>query len=735
MSKVTHYYPDALVVFVKSFKEIETLTQSDLLLASGQAKEIMSIQVTMTVGSSPSTFSITLNDVANRFSVRDNPAEEVLNLRSNSEFQIQRDRDQRSFKPVKDGGLSYYEFDGFKDSKYPWLTFEYGVLVDAATGDRAVMQYRRKADGTIAERWAFDIEGRVLQFSKAYSESFFTDPTNNGVWVSVPVKNLDNQVSNRDYILFKYKNSDFLSKYQTGVDDPLKVGRCKIEPMDRVVVFLSERFQEDPNGEYQVVQTPKTNLVRAFTGLVNTVQMAYAENGNTVTINGEDVTKWMRISVVPVNPSAIPADDQVGGSLRFSATDDSQFNIYTNIFQSIRTPDVIRLLTLGSEGLDRASRNRLHALKNVKFRGIGFYAAARDKHKNNENIVYNTEKNQFVVMKNNQQTATVSVVDFTGMLGTLFTKSAVHVIDPTETGLDTYLAYAKNFQLPQTLQSEFQTRRDICYKAATDSNYNFYADRNGHIWFHPPRYSNAWILTQKNNKLYVVDDDSIISYGFVEDDTNVYSTCVVSSEADLNQNVAPGSEIFNRGSYTDEMIMHKFGTKIITMSNPFIAAMGGGPTAFSSDKAVFYAKAMLQKLMANKMQGQITLTGRAELEPGYPVYIPFRNMIYWVETVDHALQFGGRYETTLHLSYGRKPWESIAEVITQSFDLIHSTDGHIRIDREKSTNQPQTGNNNVRISQPVKDAPLLPDTPTTPVVQLGKNNANYNLLKNLKKPS
>jgi hypothetical protein len=719
MSKVIHYYPDALVVFVKSFKGIETLTQNDLLLASGQAKEITSIQVTMTVGSSPSTFSITLNDVANRFSVRDHPDEEVANLRSNSEFQIQRDRDQRNLKPITDGGLSYYEFDGFKDCKYPWLTFEHGVLVDDATGDRCVMNYRRRADGSIAERWAFDAVGRIIRFSDKYSEAFFNDPTNNGVYVGgLPVRDIDGKVTSHNYIFYKYKNSDFLGKYQTGVNDSLKVGRCKIEPMDRVAVFLSERFQETENGDYKVVQTPKANLVRGFTGLVNTVQMAYADSGNTITVNGEDVTKWMKISVVPVNPSALPKDDQAGGALRFSATDDSQFNIYTNIFQSIRTPDVIRLLTLGTEGLDRSARARLHAFKNVKFRGIGFYSAARTKNKNNENIVYDAKKDRFVVVRNKQQVATVSVIDFTGMLGTLFTKSAVHVIDPTETKLATYLAYNKNFQLPQTLQSEFQTRRDICYKAATDSNFNFYADRNGHIWFHPPRYSNAWILTQQNDKLYIIDDDSIISYGFVEEDTNVYSTCIVSSEPDLNKNVTPGTENFNRGSYTDEMIMHKFGTKIITMSNPFIASIKQGPTSFSTANAIFYAKAMLQRLLANKMQGQITLTGRAELDPGYPVYIPFRNMIYWVETVEHSLQFGGRYETTIHLSYGHKPWESIAEVITQSFDMIHSTDGHIRIEREKSTGQPQTNNRGVRRHRAVKTVALPPDKKTTPVLWL-----------------
>jgi hypothetical protein len=82
-------------------------------------------------------------------------------------------------------------------------------------------------------------------------------------------------------------------------------------------------------------------------------------------------------------------------------------------------------------------------------------------------------------------------------------------------------------------------------------------------------------------------------------------------------------------------------------------------------------------MLAGKYQGQVTLTGRPELEHGMPVYIPVRNMIYYVETIDHAFTMGSQFQTTLHLAYGHKPWEFLPEVLTFSAnDEVFITDGH-----------------------------------------------------------
>jgi hypothetical protein len=710
MANVIHYYPDALVVFVKGFREVENVSREDLLMI--QTKEIMSANITLTVANSASTFSLTINDTANKFFQSDNPELEVRNLRANSEFQVKRDVSQRGFKSQKKGGLSYYEFNGFRGAPEDinkWFDFEWGTLVAVDNNSfRTIVFYRRNPAGDIVERWAFDEKGDIIRVvPHSISEKEFRSPNSNGKTFLLKVENDKKRISTRYFTLLKTKNSDFMLKYQNEVNNPLKLGRLKIEPMDRVAIFLSKRYEKTNDGSWQIVQSPKTELIRTFTGLVNTVQAEYSPDaGNIITVSGEDVTKWLKLSVVPVNPALLT--DQTGDALRFSYSDTSDLNFYTNIFQGMKTPDLIKLLTVGYEGLEDDDKSKISG-NFKKVRGVDTYSVARNATTNPENIVYDQKLNAFRIERNNKHVKTVSTVNIRDMMGSLFTKSSVHVIDPTKSKLDAYLAYNENFQLPSEFQTEYQNRRDICYKAAEDSNFNFYADRNGHIWFHPPRYSNAWILLEENDKLRIIDENSIINYAFVEDDSNVYSTCVVSSEPDLRKNVVPGTEMFNRGSYTDELLTYKYGNKILTESNPFVAKMGGSSVPFASESATFYAKAKLMKLLANKSQGQITITGRAEIDPGFPIYIPFRNMIYWVETVDHSFSFGGQFTTTLHLAYGRKPWETIAEVITQSFDMIHSTDGHISIVREPQKNQPSIDGEGKRKSKPISDDKLNPD--------------------------
>jgi hypothetical protein len=109
--------------------------------------------------------------------------------------------------------------------------------------------------------------------------------------------------------------------------------------------------------------------------------------------------------------------------------------------------------------------------------------------------------------------------------------------------------------------------------------------------------------------------------------------------------------------------------RLFTASNPIIKTGG-------RESLLLYAKSLLQRILAGKYQGQITITGRAEIEPGRPVFIPIRNMVYYIETVSHSYSEGGKFTTTLHLSYGRKPWEHISELLTfYEGDEIYQTDG------------------------------------------------------------
>jgi spore germination protein YaaH len=80
-------------------------------------------------------------------------------------------------------------------------------------------------------------------------------------------------------------------------------------------------------------------------------------------------------------------------------------------------------------------------------------------------------------------------------------------------------------------------------------------------------------------------------------------------------------------------------------------------------------------LLADRLQGQITITGRPELDPGYPVVVPFGNRVYFAETVENSLQINNEYSTTISLSHGHKPWDFVPEFMTYGHDQLSGGSG------------------------------------------------------------
>jgi hypothetical protein len=591
--------------------------------------------------------------------------------------------DLLSYSPVdkffEDNQGNYYEFSTY-DS---WASFASYYLIDS-NNKTYPTQYIRNKKGQISERWAFLDDGSIVFIAKNETEEINFEKTFQNSSLekfSFRVSPYKGSSTFRNFDVKKVTNINLVEGYrdtENQGEEPGKFnkGRCKIQPMDRVVIFMTPRFLKD--GFFN--QQPESDLIRVFTGVVSTVQQSYNQGQHQIIIQGEDVTKYMRISIINVNPAL-----ELSRFETIDQTSDEHINVWAQILQGLTTPEIIRLMTLGSDALKVTSK----AL-NQTIDGIGFYKlAVGDDHP--QNLVYDIKTN---TVKKTGVTPGVARYDFRAMLGELFKENSVHIIDPFRpgaTGLKGFRTYELSLGNNYSFyQADFKTRRDIAYKAAEDSHFNFYADRFGHIWFHPYRFDINWILSATLPEVYIIDDASIISYGFVEDDTNIFTSVYATTEPDFGQQ--PLQEIgFYHGSFRDETAMLKYGQRIFVASNPIVntktlkdldyyasqthQSLNRDANARSME---VYAKSLLKRLLAEKYQGQVVIGGRPEIDPGRPIYIPMRNMIYYLETVETNLSFGSGYTTTLHFSYGRKPWEYLPELITfSSNDEVYLTDAHI----------------------------------------------------------
>ena len=646
--KVVQYYPNASMVFVKGFQsrnDIEEIRASNI----GDVQEIKEISTTITVRNSPGTFSATIVDTAGKFLDYDDMESEIAALfkASNGRRKISSKTNATESVYHDQAVGNYYGYSDFKT----WREHTNYALY-MASGDQIPI-HSKVDNGTIVSMWAYDSNGNFIDIPNV------SDITDNDEF----------EYGGYKYSIIRHKNDEFVSKYkdidiQGDEEGKYLQGRCKIKSMDRVTIFMTERFpttSKDPETYDQI---------RVFTGVVNSVQVGYSEGNAIITVQGEDVTKFLKISIVNVNPALLL--DRTTSAMQVST---DNITIWTTILKGKNAIEIIKLMLLGSKISGVTTDNK------QVIDGVGVYTVSSTTARGKDIGIDNNGAFIRSVSSEKSKDGISGKISIRDALGSLFTKNSIHIVDPYASGSKAsgWRAYEVSIANSWSFyQSEFKTRREICDRTAEDTNFVFFADRFGEIWFRPPRFDNNWILGASNPDIYVADTQSIISYGFIDTDEMVYSSVYVTTEAELGLSGVEQLGYYT-GSFRDDGIVLKYGQRIFTASTPLINMKTSDEKASGSERAlVMYAKSLLQRLLSGRYQGQVVLTGRAELDPGRPIYVPAMNMIYYVETVDHSFQFGGTFTTTLSLSYGRKPYEFIPELLEYSAnDDIYSTDGYL----------------------------------------------------------
>jgi len=85
-----------------------------------------------------------------------------------------------------------------------------------------------------------------------------------------------------------------------------------------------------------------------------------------------------------------------------------------------------------------------------------------------------------------------------------------------------------------------------------------------------------------------------------------------------------------------------------------------------------YAVYLLNLQRRNIFRGSITLRGNEYYQPGDVVFIESRGMLFYVEKVSHSLGFNRSFQTTLTLTYGRKPGEFIPTMLDMVGQLLYA---------------------------------------------------------------
>lgn len=689
---ITHYFPDALVIFVPSFIASARGGQTEAVIARNfqgkMIQEIASVHVMRTVANNPGTFSLSLINTDGKFFVPDNADAEIKALHTFSK------NSPRELAPEMQGidfsGANYYNYSSAKQ----WEEMEVCSITEEG-GDPIINSYRvntrKDINGNIIERWAFDFRGGIIKIDEKGTSPLFKDLNDGDITPAYTTYYSGSPSTSKRFIVRKVTNADFFIKYKTSEQGKERYkfikGTLAVSPMDRVIIYMSKRFDEDGN----MLQRPSSLLERVFTGVVNIAQDGYHNGTETVDIQGEDTSKYLRQSIIYVKPPLMKGDQTVNP---FSSNHDI-YTSQTDLFKGKKGPDIVKELLLGrSEGATFLRPITEYALSNT------------DRHTGDQK--YDVILGKFVDKvsrkkgQSNRNITDEAVLDLSQMIGALFQKNKIHIIDPFDkkANLAAYRPYELSFAQTPMYQTEFKTRRDIITSIARDMQFVFYTDRYGELWFRPPYFDNSHILAAPFPQYYIIDNPSIVSFGNVEDDSHAYTGIQVSTEPFMGK--APTKDNASlRASYQDDTLVTKYGQRVLMTSNPLIRINANQP----GNRATLslFAKSILQRTNAEIRGGQIQIQLRTELDPGRPVYLPCRNMVLYAETIEHSVVWGQSATTTIHTKYGRKPWEMLPELLEFSKSDMNSPG--------KVTNVSLSNKNDVTFPQ---DVPLTDAEQTDP---------------------
>ena len=632
---VSNFYPDAIVVFItldEDGKPIRDLSTAHTIVPD--VADITDIQLTLGATGKTGQFALKINNTRNKYFYADDIETEIENLKDGKtvtwialtdpafstlktvapNVTWQNVRDYLNDKvwnhlyapPVSDDSKIYILFQDFSMN---YTAAQLATIEDLELCDdlaKGKLRYR-----SINKK-------EISSYNQQKDIGSTITPRTDGE----EIVSLDD-INEAAAILSRARKQSALFDEFGG---QIEHGRCVFQPMQLCVIFMRRRFQEENNPDDMIV---------TFTGYVDTVSDIFTGTEHVIQIMGSDVTKVMRITQANINPSLFTR----------GLPDSGIFKIWNRRFAGMLGWEIIKLLTVGGNDPE-----------GFRVRGAGYFeyveaaspdASAYQKLASKANLTVGFKRNKSEIFGEERD----------NLDDLLFSPRKVHLqilpFDSTPRGTQDFAAYKRIFgDSFSNWQNEYVDHLTIANEIAMLTNYEFYADQNGDIWYHQPRFNNYHMLTADNPEVYVLRDEDIINANFSESDKDVLTSIYVTGQ----QNIITGQpEIFKMAAfYEDPSLVRRYGRRIQAISHPYVT---------NSESCFYFAKSWMLRINGARFVGKVTILGRPELRVHMPIYIPYRNMIYYIEGISHDFKFGGSFTTTLTLKYGRKPWQILPEVL------------------------------------------------------------------------
>ncbi len=468
----------------------------------------------------------------------------------------------------------------------------------------------------------------------------------------------------------------------------IRDGEIMVKPMMEVHIYLRGRFNDTDNS-------PQYYL--AFWGIVSTVQEQYSDGTHSIAVSCTDILHWWEITKVVTSPSAVQAAPVPGQEVTALSSIYTGLDAHTIIYDlgkismqnfnlpspintdsSLRTRQQTDLFVREASTTAAYWADRFRAIRSAQrlyaFKGFIEGCDIQDLGPNKADGTAKTDAE--LQADKDALKGDVTSGNYT------FTK-----VRTCENQMQAMYPY-KTPQGRESGQSESQQRSklEIAQEVAKNVHWEFFLDMDGTIVFKPPFYN----LDVRSNEPSVVRDIDIINYTRTETEQGAITSIYVSARPNNTQQ--PQTQ---------------FGGWWIDWPLALVIGLRHEPREewriMSASQAKQFAQAELVKHNSMLDTLEITIPGRPELRLGYPIYIEPLDSFYYVYNIDHSIQAGGTFTTTLAMKSKRgrirdsagKPRKHLAAVQRQNT----AKDGSVMQNEQAC---PQLGNSAIQVLEDAK---------------------------------
>jgi hypothetical protein len=447
-----------------------------------------------------------------------------------------------------------------------------------------------------------------------------------------------------------------------------------LSTMQEIEIYMKGRFLLDNEPQYYP----------AFWGVISNLSESEAPGDLlTVTVSCQDMMRWLAVTKVNVQPSALNAriaDDPTANVPQEQVDPGVKVHPFSSLFVGLSTPGIIRELFNASTSAGFLSTQNVTNRGSVVQNGtetvvIDNLAPQESQLIDKWQITFDTLSSALFIYGYESESSTLTAqnirdvmlntdaysyiygfADATNATGEIIKKPLIDLTKMFAQGAEAF-----NTQTPPTFASNFQDRLAIALEVKDQVQLEFYQDTDGTIVLKPQFFN----MDTRQNAICVIDDIDILNFNEIEDESSVITRVDVSGVIVSGMTTGSPQEANTQyGFAIDYDKMSKYGLRVSNRSNNWIT---------SSDFAYQYAARELARQNSLITNGSLTIQGRPELKLGYPVFITSRDMFAYVTAIEHSFTFGSSFETTLTLTAFRKRrYDNQGEILK---NLLVQTDG------------------------------------------------------------